>query len=203
MLVIDPALLSAKDIYKFLIGSILPRPIAFVTSIGEENTVNGAPFSFFNIVSSDPPILSISVQRKDYIQKDTARNISINKEFVIHICDQKNIEKINKTAASLPSNQSEIDYAQMEKVESTKISTPGIIEAKIRIECKLEHMITIANDEGKATCDLILGRAVCFHIEEELYEDGKIDARQLKPVARLAGDDYSKLGEMFTIKRPN
>ncbi|PKG21828.1 flavin reductase family protein [Niallia nealsonii] len=203
MFMIDPASLSPKDVYKFLIGSILPRPIAFVTSIGEESALNGAPFSFFNIVSSDPPILSIAIQRKDHIQKDTARNISLNKDFVVHICDQENIEKINETAASLPSNQSEIEYAHMQKAESAKISTPGITEAKIRIECKLESIITITNDEGKPTCDLILGRAVCFHIQEELYKDGKIDAEQLKPVARLAGDNYSKLGEMFSIKRPN
>lgn len=203
MFIIDPASLSPKDVYKFLIGSILPRPIAFVTSIGKGNALNGAPFSFFNIVSSDPPILSIAIQRKNYIQKDTARNISLNKEFVVHICDQENIEKINETAASLPSNQSEIEYAHMQKAKSAQISTPGITEAKIRIECKLEHLITITNDEGKPTCDLILGRAVCFHIQEKLYKDGKIEVEQLKPVARLAGDNYSKLGEMFSIKRPN
>jgi len=202
MFMIDPASLSAKDIYKFFIGSILPRPIAFVTSMGEEEIVNGAPFSFFNIVSSDPPILSIAVQRKGHLQKDTARNILVNKEFVVHICDQENIGKINETAANLPSNQSEIEHASMKRAESSKISTPGITEAKIRIECKLEQVITIENDDGKPTCDLILGRAVCFHIQEELYKDGKIDAQKLKPVARMAGNDYSKLGETFSITRP-
>ncbi|MGP7816270.1 flavin reductase family protein [Niallia sp. 01092] len=199
---IDPAALSAKEVYKFFIGSIIPRPIAFVTTLTEGTILNGAPFSFFNIVSSDPPILSIAVQRKEMIQKDTARNIQQTKEFVIHICDEDNIEKINETAANFPSDISEIEEAKLQPVDSWLISTPGIMEAKIRIECKLEKIITINNEEGKPACDLILGRAVYFHISDDLYKDGKIDAKRLKPVSRMAGNDYSKLGETFTIERP-
>ncbi|WP_445492430.1 flavin reductase family protein [Niallia sp. 03133] len=200
---IDPAALSDKEIYKFFIGSIIPRPIAFVTSLTKENILNGAPFSFFNIVSSNPPILSIAVQRKEGVQKDTARNIQAQGEFVIHICDEENIIKINETAANLPSDKSEIDDAKLQPVESSKVSVPGIKEAKIRIECKVEKIITMKNDQGYPACDLILGRAVYFHISEALYQDGKINAQLLKPVSRMAGNDYSRLGETFTIKRPD
>lgn len=202
MLTIDPSTLSAKEVYKFFIGSVIPRPIAFVTSKGSNGVINGAPFSFFNIVSSDPPILSVAVQRKGGQQKDTARNISENNEFVIHICDEDNIGAINETAASLPPDESELELAKMTLAESSVISVSGIKEAKIRIECKLEQIVEMKDDNGVVTCDLILGRAVCFHIEDSLYKDGRINPHLLKHVSRLAGNDYSKLGELFTITRP-
>lgn len=202
MLKIDPSTLSAKEVYKFFIGSIIPRPIAFVTSKGSGGVINGAPFSFFNIVSSNPPILSVAVQRNGGNEKDTAKNIKEYSEFVIHVCDEDNIAAINETAANLPPDESEIELAGLSVAESSVISVPGIKEAKVRIECKLEGIVEIKDDNGIPTCDLILGRAVCFHIEDQLYENGRIDPKLLKPVSRLAGNDYSKLGEMFTINRP-
>src|SRR3954465_11376457 len=99
MLSIDPASLSERENYKFLIGSIIPRPIAFITSVSKDGTLNGAPFSYFNIVSSNPPMISVAIQRNGGKQKDTARNILDSEEFVVHIVDQENVEKINETAA--------------------------------------------------------------------------------------------------------
>ena len=109
---IDPKTISERENYKFLIGSIIPRPIAFVTSLSEEGVLNGAPFSYFNIVSSNPPMISLSIQRSGGKQKDTARNILHSKEFVIHIVDEDNVMKINETAATLPPDKSEIELAQ-------------------------------------------------------------------------------------------
>ncbi|MFL6556727.1 MAG: flavin reductase family protein, partial [Bacillus sp. (in: firmicutes)] len=111
MLSIDPALMSERENYKFLIGSIIPRPIAFVTTISKDGVLNGAPFSYFNIVSSNPPMISLSIHRSAGSQTDTARNILDSKQFVVHIVDEHNVEKINKTAASLPSDQSEVKLA--------------------------------------------------------------------------------------------
>src|SRR3954454_23750679 len=105
LLSIDPALMSERENYKFLIGSIIPRPIAFVTTLSKDGVLNGAPFSYFNIVSSNPPMISLSIQRSSGTQKDTARNINLLKQFEVHIVDEQNVEKINKTAASLPSDQ--------------------------------------------------------------------------------------------------
>src|SRR5690625_6752582 len=93
---------TERENYKLLIGSVVPRPIAFVTTVAEDGTVNGAPFSYFNVVSSNPPLLSISVQRRNGIVKDTARNILKNKEYVIHIVDVYNVNEINDTDAYLP-----------------------------------------------------------------------------------------------------
>ncbi|SEM64703.1 NADH-FMN oxidoreductase RutF, flavin reductase (DIM6/NTAB) family [Mesobacillus persicus] len=198
MLAIDPSANTERENYKLLTGSIIPRPIAFVTTLSKQGVLNGAPFSYFNIVSANPPMISLSIQRNGQSLKDTARNIHDTKEFVVHIVDEQNVTKVNETAASLPANQSEIDLANLTTVSSTKVSVPGVKEAKVRMECTLEHSIEI----GEGSTDFIIGRIVQFHIEETIYEQGKIDPTGLAAVSRLAGNDYAKIGEIFTIKRP-
>jgi flavin reductase (DIM6/NTAB) family NADH-FMN oxidoreductase RutF len=201
MISIDASKNTERENYKLLIGSIIPRPIAFVTSISKEGVVNGAPFSYFNIVAANPPMISISIQRPSGKQKDTARNILENQEFVVHIVDQHNVDKINQTAASLPPDQSEIDFADLTLVNSEKIPVPGVKEAKIRMECKLEHCLQIGENESPSS-DLIIGRVLQIHIDESIYFDGKIDPDKLGAVSRLAGNDYAKIGKIFTIERP-
>ncbi|MEH7118052.1 flavin reductase family protein [Neobacillus vireti] len=201
MLSIDPASLSERENYKFLIGSIIPRPIAFVTTISKDGVLNGAPFSYFNIVSSNPPMISLSIQRSLGKQKDTAKNIIESKQFVVHIVDEQNVDKINKTAANLPPDESEIDLANLTPVKSVKISIPGVKEAKIRMECSLEQSLELGGSDSPG-CDLIIGKVVQFHIESEIYANGRIDPRGLAAVSRLAGDNYAKIGEIFEIERP-
>lgn len=201
MLSIDPASLTERENYKFLIGSIIPRPIAFVTTISKDGVLNGAPFSYFNIVTSNPPMISLAIQRSEGRQKDTARNINDIREFVVHIVDEQNVEKINETAAALSPDQSEIELAQLTPVESMKISVPGVMEAKIRMECTLEHSLELGGVDSPG-CDLIIGKAVQFHIEKDIYEKGRINPRGLAAVSRLAGINYAKIGEMFSMERP-
>jgi len=201
MISIDPSKNTERENYKFLIGSIIPRPIAFVTSLSKEGVLNGAPFSYFNIVSANPPLISLAIQRSGGRQKDTARNIIDLKEFVVHIVDEHNVELINKTAASLPPDQSEIELAQLTPVKSVKVSTPGVKEAKIRMECRLEHSLEVGGEDSPG-CDFIIGRIVQYHIESDLYESGRIDPKGLAAVSRLAGNNYAKIGEIFEIERP-
>lgn len=201
LLSIEPGSMSERENYKFLIGSIIPRPIAFVTTTSKDGILNGAPFSYFNIVSSNPPMISLSIQRSEGKQKDTARNIIESKQFVVHIVDEQNVEKINKTAASLAPNQSEIELANLTPVESVKISVPGVKEAKIRMECSLEHSLELGGSDSPG-CDLIIGKVVQFHIEQDIYKNGRIDPNGLAAVSRLAGDNYAKIGEIFEVKRP-
>ncbi|WP_017470440.1 flavin reductase family protein [Amphibacillus jilinensis] len=196
MKTIDPKTLTAKDNYKFLIGSVIPRPIAFVTSLSKDETLNGAPYSFFNVVSSEPPMLSIAVQQKDGQRKHTAQNILEHNEFVVHIVDQQSVEQVNQTAATLDANASEVTFADLTAVNSSYIETPGIAEAKIRMECRLYKHVELP------TTDLILGEIICYHIDETLYANGRIDETKLQAVSRLAGHKYAKVGEVFSIHRP-
>lgn len=201
MLVIHPSEMNDIERYKFLIGSIVPRPIAFITTLSEEGILNAAPFSFFNIVSSTPPMVSVSVQRVRGIAKDTARNAMYRNAFVVHICDEANVELVNMTSASLPSHVSEVESVGLTPIESKVVEVPGVQEAKIRMECILEQAIPLGvHDEIR--CDLLLGRIVCFHVEENLYHQGRIDPIRLNPVSRLAGNEYATLGKIFEIERP-
>lgn len=201
LLSIDPDFMSERENYKFLIGSIIPRPIAFVTTMSKDGVLNGAPFSYFNIVSSNPPMISLSIQRSNGKMKDTARNILESKEFVIHIVDEQNVEKINQTAASLPFEQSEVEAADLTPVQSMRISVPGVKESKIRMECILEQSLELGGTDTPG-CDMVIGRVVQFHIEDGIYDKGRIDPRGLAAISRLAGQSYAKIGEIFEIERP-
>ncbi|MBU0438564.1 hypothetical protein CW746_08665 [Staphylococcus succinus] len=193
--------LSDVQNYKLLSGSIIPRPIAFVTSQNNNGVLNAAPFSFFNIVNNAPPMISISAQRAGGKRKDTALNIEEVGEFVVHITDEYNVENVNITAAQLKPEENELDHTKFTLVDSENITVPGIKEAKIRLECKLERIVEIGSKDDGA--DLIIGEVVKYHIDEHIYfGDSKIDALKLEPVARLAGNDYAKLGDTFTIERP-
>lgn len=199
---VDPDQLSERENYKFLTGSIIPRPVAFVTTLSETGVLNAAPFSYFNIVSSNPPMISISIQRQQGSMKDTARNAEAQSAFVVHISDESYVEELNATAQPLPPEESEISLTNLSAVNSEKIRVPGIQEAKIRMECMLEQKITLGETKEGPSCDLLIGRVVQYHIREELYENGRIDAKELAPISRLAGNFYAKLGDIFELKRP-
>jgi len=202
MIAIDPATQSGRDNYKLLIGSIVPRPIAFVTTLSQEGVLNGAPFSYFSIVSSAPPLLSVSVQRRNGERKDTARNAVLSGELVIHIVDESNVEAVNRTAATLPADESEVALAGLTAVDSEVVRVPGIAEVQIRMECKLEHALELGGEGGKPSCDLLIARVVKFWISEHLLLHGRIDAGKLAPVSRMAGNSYASLGSMFELERP-
>lgn len=202
MITINPKDNGERDNYKLLIGTIIPRPIAFVTTKSDEGVINGAPFSYFNIVSSNPPMISVSISRKNGQLKDTARNIYQSGEFVVHIVDQENVKQINETAASLPPNESELELANLTQVESDLINVPGIQESKVRFECKLIKAIPLKDEENPAS-DLFIGEVILFHIDESIYaENGRIHTEKLGAISRLAGSDYATIGDIFTIERP-
>ncbi|MFC5470105.1 flavin reductase family protein [Cohnella suwonensis] len=204
MISIDPNGQGERDNYKLLTGSVIPRPIAFVTTLSPGGVLNAAPFSYFNIVTANPPMISVSVQRKNGGElKDTARNAIEGGAFVVHIADEDYVERLNVTAATLPPEESEVALAGLTPVASERIGVPGIAEAKFRMECMLEQAIPLGGTLEAPACDLLIGRVVRFHVEEKLYDDGRIDPQGLKPVARLAGNSYSKLGELFSVERPS
>ena len=193
--------LSKTQNYKLLTGGIIPRPIAFVTTHDKQGTLNAAPFSFFNAVCAEPPMVMISVGRKDGERKDTTLNILDNEEFVVHITDEEIIEAVNTTAASHARSVNELNFTDLEVVPSESVKVPGVKQAKIRLECRLHQLIPLGDEiEGS---DLIIGEVVHYHIDDDIYyDDTKINADKLNAIARLSGSNYSKLGEQFTIERP-
>jgi Conserved protein/domain typically associated with flavoprotein oxygenases, DIM6/NTAB family len=195
--------LTTKEKNKILIGTVVPRPIALVSTESEEGVVNIAPFSYFNIVTYKPAILSIAVQRTNGKQKDTARNITAGKEAVVHVVDISNVELANITAASLAPEDSELNYADFTPVKSVSVRPPGMKEAKARFETSL-YDTKLIYDGDEPTADVLFLKIEHFHLDESVYDEekGYIDVAELGAVSRLAGNDYAEIGRMFTIDRP-
>lgn len=203
MLLFKTSELTEKETYKLLIGSVIPRPILMLSTISENGHLNLAPFSFFNMVSYAPPLLMVSVQRKKGKMKDTARNILNTEEAVGHIVDERTVEAINITSASYKYGESELPDSGLTAVESEVVRPRGIKESKIRYELSMHQHIPIKDDEAKIIADMFLLRVECFHLDESLYQNTYILPEELKPVSRLAGNDYATLGDIFEVKRPN
>lgn len=194
--------LSKKQQYKFVSGSVIPRPIAWVTSLSKDGSVvNAAPFSFFSAASNELPLLTVAILRKDGAIKDTARNIIDQKEAVIHIVDQSVVEEMNQTSAPLSPDESEIDQTGLTLVDSVTVKVPSIVEAKIRFEGVLHQYVPIKNENEEIVTDFFFIRVTDFFFDEKVFDQEKeyILNDQLNPVARLAGNQYATLNEEFTI----
>ncbi len=202
MLDFSPHELTVKEKKKFLIGSVIPRPIALVSTMTETGVINVAPFSYFNIVTYDPPMLSIAVQRAGGKSKDTARNIIENKEAVIQVVDTDNVERANLTSTPLAPDESELDISGFTAVASKIVKVPGVNESKVRFETELYDSTVIYNEDNLPTTDVLLLKVKHYHIDEGIYQDGYVHPLKLGAVSRLAGNDYAEIGRLFTVERP-
>lgn len=178
--------------YKFLIGSILPRPIAVVSSMNENGTHNLAPFSFFNGFSAKPFIVGFSPIRKPATgeKKDTLVNIEREKEFVINFVTEENADLINLCSTEVPRGESEFDFAGLNHLPSEVVKAVRLKESPIHFECKLREIISFGETAGAGS--LILGEVVKVHVAEEIYENGRLNTSKWKPMGRGAGNDWFK-----------
>ncbi|KRK45813.1 flavin reductase family protein [Dellaglioa algida] len=196
--------LSTKNQYKLMSGTLIPRPIAWVTSANEAGLINLAPFSFFSVVSDKLPLMSISInRRKDGVMKHTAANIVKTKQAVVQLPTRELMELVNQSAASFGSDESEVSELGLETVTSNLVSVPGVAGVKARFEVVLNQHVPIM-DDGEIISDLFILEVVYFHIEDDILDQDKmyIDAKKLNPVARLAGPEYANIGEKYKLIRP-
>lgn len=200
---IDPAQHSNQENYKLIIGSVLPRPIAFVSTCSADGRLNLAPFSFFNAVCSNPPTVLFCpmVRGSDAGKKDTLRNIEETGEFVVNVVSEDIVVPMNQTAAEYPYGVNEFEQAGLTPAPSIVVKPPRVLESPISMECKLQQVIYVG-DGGVGSGSVVLGTVVRFHIREDLYSNGRIDTARLKPVARLAGSAYCPVREAFELERP-
>ena len=193
---IDPSELNAEKAYRLITGIVVPRPIAWVTSLSGSGVVNLAPFSAFTFVSPKPPILAISVGRKAGIYKDTAHNILNNEEYVVHIADSTLMTAVHESSTEHPPEVSEVEQLQLETLPSERIKVPRLAAAPIGMECCFRQCLEF----GETRSRLIIGEVLVFHIRDGLLHDGKIETEALDPIARIAGPRYARLGEIVTLK---
>ncbi|MEO4005459.1 MULTISPECIES: flavin reductase family protein [unclassified Flavobacterium] len=197
----DPSVLDQSAVYKLLTGTVIPRPIGWISSISKEGAINLAPFSFFNAVGEDPPHVMFSTVRPNNTNKDTLNNVLETGEFVVNLVTEELVEKMNLTSASVPPDQNEFELAQLTPAPSLIVKAPRVLESPVAMECKVVHHYSLEDHQhGGAT--IVIGRVVMFHIDEAILSDNyRINMDVYRPVARLAGSNYSKLGEIFSIKR--
>lgn len=199
-MIIDPQDLSARDRYKIMIGSILPRPIAWVSTMDENGLLNLAPFSYFTAVCPRPlTLLFCPGILPNGEKKDTWQNIEKVGEFVINITNEETAAAMNLSATVLPHGHSEFEWAGVTPVASETISVPRVAEAPISFECRLQRIVTVSDrpDGGAA----IFGEALRIHVRDDVYHDGYIDLDLLRPIGRLAGVGYTRVTDLFEMHR--
>ena len=195
--------LEWKDAYKLLQGSVLPRPIAFVSSQDENGNANLAPFSFFTVISANPMMVCFSPMRRgtDGAKKDTLKNIESTKEFVINIVSEEFVQQMNDCATEFTADVDEFEASGLTKVDSVAVKPARVKESKVHLECVLDQVLHFGAEEAGAG-SLVIGKVVHVHVADELYESGRINSEKLNPVGRLAGATYTlPLAKTFELQR--
>lgn len=187
--------------YKLLVSTVLPRPIAFVTSVNKAGQYNAAPFSFFNAMGSAPPVIVLGFQpNADGVQKDTPNNILTTQEFVVNIVDEPLAAQMNMAAAAVPPDIDEIKLAGLETIPSLDVAPPRIAASPVSMECKLLNEMRL---EGGGC--IIVGEVIHFHLRDNIItglDPLRVDINKLAPISRLNGAKYGRITDQFEIQRP-
>ena len=185
--------LTPHERYKVLTAFVLPRPIAWVTTMGPTGTVNAAPFSFFNVFAEDPPLCMFAInKRPDGRIKDTWSNIERTGEFVVNLTDEPLALKMHESSGDFPPNVGEPDYLGLKLAPSVDIKTPRLADAPWAMECKTWQVINVKDDR-----QLVIGEGLRFHIRDELWDDKakRVYMDKYHPVGRMFADRYCRTND--------
>ena len=198
--------LNQRQLYKFLTGAIVPRPIAWITTYNPEiQVVNLAPFSYFTILSSRVPLVMVSINRKpDGHPKDTAQNLLNSPKAIIQVVSEDLLVAMNQTAASLPATTSELDQLGLATAPSGIPELPALVDAKIRLHVTHHQHQLLTDDSGNPMTDIFYLRVTDFYFADEVFDREKeyLLNETLAPISRLAGNDYGHLGKVESLNRP-
>ena len=202
MLAFDPANHSAGDIYKLMIGSIVPRPIALVSSVDGANVRNLAPFSYFTACSANPPVVVFCPMLRPLppMAKDTLRNVIATREFVVNIVSEEFVERMNATAATVGPEVDEFELSGLTPIASELIKPARVAESHVQMECRLLQVVHVSDQPLGGS--VVLGEVLRFHVDEDYIEDFRIDPDKLRAVGRMAGSTYARTTDRFELKRP-
>lgn len=199
MIQVDPDPQTHQENYKLMTGLVVPRPIAWVTTLSPDGKVNLAPFSAFTFCCHKPPMITITVGLHEYDRrgelKDTVVNILREREFVVNIANQTLLEALHASSAVYPADLSEVEALGLSTCNSATIRTPRLADAPAALECRLHSTIEL----GEAGDRIVIGRVQMFQVADHLIRNGKVDTRELNPIARLGGPNYAVLGEILTM----
>lgn len=196
----DFATLSPKERYKLLLSTLVPRPIAWIVTLGRNGHVNAAPFSFFNAFATDPPVVGVGIgSNDDGRPKDTRRNIRESGQFVIHLVSEEMAEAMNITAIGFEPGVSELAEAKLATRPSVHVKPPRIGGAPVAMECELMQMVELGGET-----ELVLGRVLAMHVREDLVLDAGnhyIDTHKLNLIGRMHAGWYTRTANLFRLDR--
>ena len=199
---IDPTNLEWKDAHELLVGAVIPRPIAFVSTIGEDGVFNVAPFSFFAAVAVSPLVIGVGVGRKrGGEKKDTLVNIEFSKDFVVGVVDENLAQAMNQASAKYPSDVDEFKEVGLTPMKADLVKSPMVGESPINMECRFLQALEFGDFPRIST--FVLGKMVRVHIKDELYVNNEIQMSGLKAIARMGGELYCRTRDIFEMKRPD
>lgn len=200
---VDPATLPPRDRHLLLTGLVVPRPIAWVSTLAADGTPNLAPYSFFALVSSAPPTVVVSVGSRGGVPKDTLVNAEATGELVINVVGRELVGAMNATSVEAAPELDEFAFAGVTPAPSAVVRPPRVAEARAHLEARVVQVVPLPDDEGRVENRLIVARVVHVHLDDALFTPPhRVDARGLDPVARLAGLAYAGMGELFDLPRP-
>jgi flavin reductase (DIM6/NTAB) family NADH-FMN oxidoreductase RutF len=202
MLAFDPASNSPGDIYKLMVGSIVPRPIALVSSVDENGIRNLAPFSYFTACSSNPPVVVFCpiLRPVPPMAKDTLRNVTTTREFVVNIVSEEFAERMNATAAQVLPEVDEFVLSGLTPIPSELIKPARVAESHIHMECRLLQVVQVSDRPGGGS--LVLGEVLRFHVSQDIIKNFRIDPDRLQAIGRMAGSTYVRTTDRFDLERP-
>ncbi len=201
-MIIDPQTAGSRNIHKLMIGAIVPRPIAFVSSLSPEGIRNLAPFSFFTGVSANPPVICFCPMTREgrETRKDTLRNISATREFVVNVVSEEFAEQMNICSAEFPPEVDEFEASGLTPVGSDLVKPPRVKESHVNMECKLFQIVEVSAQPLGGS--IVLGEVVRFHVDDSYFDDFKIDADKLRTIGRMSGAGYTRTRDRFDMLRP-
>ena len=202
MIEFDFSKLDTTSIYKLMIDAIVPRPIAFVSTLSKDGIGNLAPFSFFNGVSSHPPciVFSVTAHRKGGA-KDTLRNIQETQQFVINSANGWLAEQVNQCSGEYPYGVDEMQKSGLTTVPSKLVKPARVKESAMQMECELHQLVPVGSG-GPGSATLVIGKILLMHLREDLWKDGRISIEGYEPLSRLGGLSYGKISGIFDLPRP-
>lgn len=198
---LDPRTMKQESTYKLLIGCVVPRPIAWVSTVGPDGVNNLAPFSFFMGVCQEPPTIAFSSGPRVGSRKDTVRNAEHTGDFVVNVVDDDLAEQMNLSSGEYPPELDEFALTGLTAAPGVRVRAPRVAQAPISLECRVAQIIPV----GRGPHSLVLGEILYFHVRDDVYDaaTGRIDMARLKPVGRLAGQQYTHVHDIFQMTRPN
>jgi flavin reductase (DIM6/NTAB) family NADH-FMN oxidoreductase RutF len=198
-MIIDPKAVPAVASYRILVSAVVPRPIAFVSTVSPAGVYNLAPFSFFNVVSAEPPIVCFSPMFREP-RKDTLANIQATGEFVVNIVSEEFAEQMNLCAGEYPADVDEFKVSGLTPTASDVVRAPRVRESHVNMECRLREILEVSTRPLGGS--LVLGEVVLFHIDDAMIDNYRLNADKLRAVGRMSGSEYSRTRDRFALVRP-